>query len=197
MVGLGNPGSDYAESRHNIGFLVLDELARRSGFGALRAKFGGLEAKGEIAGRPSVVFKPTQYMNVSGPPVADAAGFYKIEPRDVVVVHDDIDLDFGRIKVKVGGGHGGHNGLRSLHQHVGPAYVRVRCGVGHPGHKERVVGHVLGAFSKAERKELPFLVGAAADAVESVLRDGAAKAMNQFNPAPPGGGDDGEGPPNR
>jgi PTH1 family peptidyl-tRNA hydrolase len=184
VVGLGNPGPDYAESRHNIGFMVADALAARWRMGALRTKFGGEEGKGEAHGHPIVLFKPMQFMNVSGHPVSQVAGFYRVDARDVVVVHDDIDLEFGRVKVKVGGGHAGHNGLRSIHGTLGPAYVRVRCGVGHPGHKERVIGHVLGAFSKAEQKELPFLIGTAADAVEAVIRDGAAKAMNDFNEAP-------------
>jgi PTH1 family peptidyl-tRNA hydrolase len=126
-----------------------------------------------------------EFMNLSGPPVQRIAGFYQIEPRNVIAVHDDIDLDFGRLKVKVGGGHGGHNGLRSIHEHLGPAYVRVRCGLGHPGQKERVIGHVLGAFSKAEQRELPDFVARAAEAVESVVRDGAASAMNKFNQGPP------------
>ena len=131
------------------------------------------------------VLKPLEYMNLSGQAVQRAAAFYQVDDKHVIVVHDEIDLEFGRIKVKAGGGHGGHNGLRSLHEHIGPAYLRVRCGVGHPGHKDRVIGHVLGPFSRAEQKELPFLVGAAADAVETIVKDGPIAAMNRFNVDPP------------
>ncbi|HZU84458.1 MAG TPA: aminoacyl-tRNA hydrolase [Polyangiaceae bacterium] len=190
IVGLGNPGSEYAGSRHNVGFLVADELAARFRIGPLKAKFGGEIGLGEARGVRVALLKPMEYMNVSGPPVQRAAAFYQVEPKDIVVLHDDIDLEFGRLKVKVGGGHGGHNGLRSLVEHVGPAFIRVRCGVGHPGHKERVVGHVLGGFGKAEQKELPLLVGAAADAVETIIEKGVVAAMNRFN-ATPAGDDEG------
>src|SRR4051812_811173 len=131
-----------------------------------KSKFGG-----EVAQKDqTVLFKPQEYMNVSGPPTQRTAAFYKIEANQNVVIHDEIDLDFGRLKVKVGGGHGGHNGLRSLTEQLGPDFIRVRCGVGKPsGGKEKVVGHVLGGFSKDEQQELPFLVGGAADAVELIL----------------------------
>jgi PTH1 family peptidyl-tRNA hydrolase len=184
VVGLGNPGQEYASHRHNIGFLVVDELARRWRIGALKPKFGGEHARGEAFGQSLVVLKPMQFMNVSGPPVQATAAFFQIEPRDVIVIHDDIDLEFGRLKVKVGGGHGGHNGLRSIGEHLGPASIRVRCGVGHPGNKDRVVGHVLGTFNKAEQKELPEIVMRAADAVEKVIEKGVVAAMNQFNQGP-------------
>ena len=178
MVGLGNPGHEYADNRHNIGFLVVDELGRRLGAGGWKTKFGGeIGQTGEI-----VLLKPQEYMNVSGGPVQRTASFYKIEAKDIVVVHDDIDLDFGRLKVKVGGGHGGHNGLRSIIQNIGDAFIRVRCGIGKPiGGKERVTGHVLGGFSKKEKEEVPFLVGGAADAVELILKKGTTAAMNQVN----------------
>ena len=181
IAGLGNPGPDYADHRHNIGFVVADRLSERWRLGVLKAKFAALVGQGEYAGEKVVVVKPQQYMNVSGPPVQDASTFFKIPPSHVIVVHDEIDLEFGRIKVKVGGGHGGHNGLRSLSGTIGPAFIRVRCGVGHPGSKERVVGHVLGSFSKAEQKEVPLLVELAADAVEMIIRDGVSKAMNKYN----------------
>src|SRR5579883_2947581 len=173
IVGLGNPGSEYAGSRHNVGFLVADELAARFRIGPLKAKFGGEIGLGEARGVRVALLKPMEYMNVSGPPVQRAAAFYQVEPKDIVVLHDDIDLEFGRLKVKVGGGHGGHNGLRSLVEHVGPAFIRVRCGVGHPG-----------------QKELPLLVGAAADAVETIIEKGVVAAMNRFN-ATPAGDDEG------
>lgn len=178
IVGLGNPGADYADTRHNIGFMVADELVRRWGMTQWKSKFGGeVTQKDQI-----VVLKPQEFMNLSGPPTQRTAGFYKIEPKQIVVVHDEIDLEFPRLKVKVGGGHGGHNGLRSIIEQLGPEFVRVRCGVGKPtGGKERVTGHVLGGFSKSEKSELPFLVGGAADAVELILKKGVTAAMNQTN----------------
>ena len=178
VVGLGNPGREYAATRHNIGFMVADELARRLGANGWRAKFGG-----EIAQTAdSIVLKPQEFMNVSGLAVSRTIAFYKIESGKTIVVHDDIDIDFGRLKVKVGGGHGGHNGLRSITEQIGPEFIRVRCGVGKPsGGKERVVGHVLGGFSKEEQKEVPFLVGEAADAVELILQKGTIAAMNKVN----------------
>ncbi len=184
VVGLGNPGEEYASHRHNIGFMVLDQLASRWGAGGMKQKFGGEHAKGRALGHDVVVMKPLQYMNVSGPPVQATAAFFQIEPRNVLVIHDDIDLEFGRLKVKVGGGHGGHNGLRSITEHLGPAFVRIRCGVGHPGEKTRVIGHVLGAFSKAEQRELPDFLIRAMDAVETVIEKGASAAMNKFNQGP-------------
>lgn len=136
---------------------------------------------GEAKGRRVVVVKPQEYMNLSGQPVERVATFFQIPPQQVIAVHDDIDLEFGRMKVKVGGGHGGHNGLRSLAQHIGPAFIRVRLGVGHPGSKERVVGHVLGNFSRAEQAELSLFLEQGADAVETVLGEGVQAAMNRFN----------------
>jgi len=178
VVGLGNPGEEYERTRHNIGFMVADELARRWKAPGWREKFGG-----EIAQTQDiVVLRPQEYMNVSGQAVQRTQAFYKIEPSHTIVVHDEIDLPFGKLRVKVGGGHGGHNGLRSIIQMSGDAFVRVRCGVGKPdGGKERVTGHVLGGFSKAEQNELPFLIGGAADAVQMVLDKGATAAMNKVN----------------
>lgn len=178
IVGLGNPGREYEHTRHNIGFMVVDELARRWGVAGWRDKFGG-----ELAQHKDVVMlKPQEYMNVSGQAVQRTQAFYKIEPKDTVVIHDEIDLPFGKLRVKVGGGHGGHNGLRSIIQMTGDAFIRVRCGVGKPnGGKDKVTGHVLGGFSKAEQTELPFLVGGAADAVQMVLDKGTTIAMNKVN----------------
>ena len=176
VVGLGNPGREYADTRHNIGFMVVDELARRWDLGGWRSKFGG-----EIAQKNDVVvLKPMEYMNLSGQAVQRTKAFYKTD--QIVVVHDEIDLPFGKLRVKVGGGHGGHNGLRSIIENLGDQFIRVRCGMGKPaGGKERVVGHVLGGFSKSEREELPFLVGGAADAVELILKKGPSAAMNAVN----------------
>jgi PTH1 family peptidyl-tRNA hydrolase len=178
IVGLGNPGREYEHTRHNIGFMVADELARRWTMPSWKSKFGG-----EVAQKDqSVILKPQEYMNVSGPPTQKAAAFYKVEPQQIVVVHDELDLEFGTLRVKVGGGHGGHNGLRSLIEQIGADFLRVRCGVGKPsGGKDKVTGHVLGGFSKSEQIELPFLVGGAADAVELILQKGPTAAMNKVN----------------
>jgi PTH1 family peptidyl-tRNA hydrolase len=189
VAGLGNPGPDYASHRHNIGFMVVDELRRRFEAEAPRTKFGSELCQVERRGGPErerqriYLQKPMEYMNLSGQAVQRAMAFYRIEPAHVLVVHDEIDLPLGRIRVKVGGGHGGHNGLRSISSAVGPDYLRVRCGVGRPAKvgKEHVVGHVLSAFNRAEQAELPELIGRAADAVEMVLDRGPAHAMNQFN----------------
>ena len=178
VVGLGNPGQEYEDTRHNIGFMVADELARRWKAPGWREKFGG-----EIAQTQDIVMlRPQEYMNVSGQSVQRTQAFYKIGPQQTIVVHDEIDLPFGKLRVKVGGGHGGHNGLRSIIQMTGDAFLRVRCGVGKPnGGKERVTGHVLGGFSKTEQAELPFLIGGAADAVQMILDKGATAAMNKVN----------------
>jgi PTH1 family peptidyl-tRNA hydrolase len=179
IVGLGNPGREYEHTRHNIGFMVADELARRWGTAGWREKFGGeLSQLKEI-----VMLKPQEYMNVSGPVVQRTQAFYKIAPSDTIVVHDEIDLPFGKLRVKVGGGHGGHNGVRSLIGSFGDGFIRVRCGVGKPnGGKEKMTGHVLGGFSKLEEQELPFMIGGAADAVQLILDKGATAAMNKVNP---------------
>lgn len=178
VVGLGNPGREYEHTRHNIGFMVVDELARRWKAPGFRSKFGG-----EIALTNDIVLlKPQEYMNVSGQAVGRTSTFYKIAAEQTIVVHDEIDLPFGKLRVKVGGGHGGHNGLRSIIQMTGDAFLRVRCGLGKPvGGKEKVTGHVLGGFSKAEQTELPFLIGGAADAVQLVLDKGPTIAMNKVN----------------
>ena len=182
LVGLGNPGPEYADNRHNIGFMVLDELRRRLSASAGSRKFGSELGQADRAGVRLYLQKPMEYMNVSGQAVQRAMAFYRIEPKQVVVIHDEIDLPFGKLRVKVGGGHGGHNGLRSISGNIGADYLRIRCGVGRPsGGKEHVVGHVLAGFSKAEQKELPELIGRAADAIEAVLDHGAQRAMNEYN----------------
>ena len=178
VVGLGNPGPEYEHTRHNVGFMVADELSRRWRMGSWKSKFGGELAQGG----DNALLKPQEYMNLSGQAVQRTAAFFKVEPKQIVIVHDEIDLPFGKLRVKVGGGHGGHNGLRSIIEQLGADFVRVRCGVDKPnGGKERVTGHVLGGFSKAEQTELPFLVGGAADAVELIMHKGPTAAMNQVN----------------
>ncbi len=174
IVGLGNPGPSYSGHRHNVGFMALDAIARAEGFGAWRQKFQGQIAEGRIGAKRVTLLKPLTYMNESGRSVAEAARFLKAPPADVIVIHDELDLAPGRCRVKVGGGHAGHNGLRSIHAHLGPDYARVRVGIGHPGHKDAVSGHVLHDFSKAERDILdPVLDGIADGAAKLVLGDDA------------------------
>jgi PTH1 family peptidyl-tRNA hydrolase len=181
VVGLGNPGREYEHTRHNIGFMVADELARRWSVGGWKARFGGEVAQHSQETKMVVILKPQEYMNVSGPPTQRTAAFYKIEPKQIIVVHDEIDLPFGKLRVKQAGGHGGHNGLRSIIGSLGDAFLRVRCGMGKPDLKEKVTGHVLGGFNREEQKELPFLVGGAADAVELIMQKGPIAAMNNVN----------------
>lgn len=163
VAGLGNPGGDYAGNRHNIGFMAVDAIAGRHSFGAFRSKFQGAIAEGVIGGGKVLLLKPATYMNESGRSLAEACRFYKIEPAGVIVVHDEIDLEAGRLKVKSGGGHAGHNGLRSIHAHLGPDYKRLRLGVGHPGDKDKVTKHVLKDFSKTDEKWLAPLLDSVAD----------------------------------
>jgi PTH1 family peptidyl-tRNA hydrolase len=195
ITGLGNPGSDYADHRHNVGFMVVDELARRWGVpqSAFRAKFGSALAQGDCRLRSGSIRvhlqKPLEYMNVSGGPVQRAMAYFRVEPKNLLIIHDEIDLPFLRLRVKVGGGHGGHNGLRSISQAIGPDYLRLRVGVGRPrapgdapgGDKEHVTGHVLGPFNRAEQKEMPDYLMRAAEAVEAILEHGPTYAMNLFN----------------
>jgi peptidyl-tRNA hydrolase, PTH1 family len=164
VVGLGNPGSDYARNRHNVGFMALDEIVLRHGFSRFRTKFHGKLAEGEVLGYKVIAFKPMTFMNRSGDAVLGAVRFFKVPPEKVIVLHDELDLAAGKIRVKRGGGHAGHNGLRSIHSRIGPNYGRVRIGIGHPGDKERVVGHVLKDFSKSDSQWVEKLVDAIAQA---------------------------------
>lgn len=162
VVGLGNPGGDYARNRHNIGFMAVDEIVHRHGFSAWRNKFQGEVAEGRLGSQKVLVLKPMTFMNESGRSVAAAAQFYKIPPEDIVVIHDELDLAAGRLRVKVGGGHAGHNGLRSIQSFIGADYKRLRLGIGHPGEKSKVTGHVLKDFSKAEQDWLEPMLDALA-----------------------------------
>lgn len=169
VVGLGNPGNSYARQRHNIGFMALDRLAGANGFGAWRSKFQGEMAEGRLAGKRVVLLKPQTYMNESGRAVGEAARFLKVPVHDIIVIHDELDLAPGKCRVKVGGGHAGHNGLRSIHAHLGADYTRVRLGIGHPGDKRMVSGYVLHDFAKADEAWLdPLLEG---------ISDGFAKLV--------------------
>lgn len=153
IVGLGNPGAEYANTRHNVGFMAADALHHEYGFGAYREKFNGLIAEGKIDGEKIYLLKPQTYMNLSGNSVVKAANFYKILPENIIVIHDDMDLPVGKMKAKCGGGAGGHNGLKSIDAAITPNYNRIRIGVGHPqGAGDAVVHHVLSGFSKADKE---------------------------------------------
>ena len=179
IAGLGNPGPQYAGNRHNIGFMAVDEIARNPAFGPWSKKFQGEISEGQIAGRKVLLLKPLTFMNDSGRSVAAAANFYKIEPADVVVLHDELDLAPAKVRVKTGGGNGGHNGLRSIDAHLGKDYRRVRLGIGHPGSKERVNPHVLGDFAKVDRDWLVPLLEAVARHVETLVKGEDAVFMNR------------------
>ena len=182
VVGLGNPGREYAGNRHNIGFEVVAELAARAKAPPLREKFGAAIGEATIRGERVLLCKPMEFMNVSGQAVARVAKFWKIPPGSTVVVHDDRDIPFGRLKLGAGGGHGGNNGVRSLLAELGTAdFLRVRFGVGRPGPGGDAADYVLADFSRAEQKGLPDLRSEAADAVEEILASGLTAAMNRFN----------------
>jgi peptidyl-tRNA hydrolase, PTH1 family len=181
LVGLGNPGLRYARQRHNIGFIALDAIAEAHGLGAWRSRFAGLASEGRIGPQKVLLLKPQTYMNRSGYGVVQAAGFYKLEPADIVVFHDELDLAPGKVRIKTGGGVAGHNGLRSLAEQLGtPDFRRVRIGIGHPGHKERVLGHVLGDFSAEDRPWLQQLLEALAQAAPLIVAGDDSGAMNKI-----------------
>ena len=163
FAGLGNPGGKYANNRHNVGFMAADAIARRHSFSPWSKKFQAEIAEGRIGTEKVLLIKPQTFMNLSGQSVGEALRFYKLEPSAVTVFYDEIDLASGKVRVKTGGGAGGHNGIRSLDQHIGKDYRRVRIGVGHPGAREMVHGHVLGDFSKTDREWLDVLLEAVAD----------------------------------
>jgi PTH1 family peptidyl-tRNA hydrolase len=163
FVGLGNPGAKYAHNRHNIGFMLVDEIARRHGFAPWRRRFQGETAEGTLERERIILLKPMTYMNDSGQAVQEASNFFKLAPNEITVFHDEIELPPAKVRVKVGGGIAGHNGLRSVSAHVGNDYRRVRIGVGHPGIKELVYGHVLNDFGKDERPWVEALREAIAD----------------------------------
>lgn len=186
-VGLGNPGAKYAGNRHNIGFMALDRIAADHGFAPWRSKFGGQVSEGRIGGVRITLLKPETFMNLSGQSVGEAMRFHKIAPEDVTVFHDELDLAPGKCRVKSGGGHAGHNGLRSLHAHIGEAYQRVRIGIGHPGHKDRVSGYVLSDFAKADQDWLEDLLRGLSDGAPALAAGDAARFLNAvaLRTAPP------------
>ncbi len=182
IVGLGNPGTEYAETRHNIGFMVAAHLAERSGIALKRKGYQGLYGVGRVAGEEVAILLPQTFMNRSGASVAPACQSLGVEPGDLIVVHDEIDLSFGALRVKVGGGHGGHNGLRSIGSALGEtSYNRLRMGVGRAPCGGDVSGHVLSRFSSAERTQLEKYVGIAAEVLELLVHKGTAEAMNTYN----------------
>lgn len=163
FVGLGNPGTKYQDNRHNIGFMAVDEIARRHGFAPWRRRFQGEASEGWLGQERVILLKPTTFMNNSGHAVQDAVHFYKLAQGDVVVFHDEIELTPAKVRVKVGGGIAGHNGLRSISAHIGNEYRRVRLGIGHPGVKDRVLTHVLDDFPRSERPWVEALVNVVAE----------------------------------
>jgi peptidyl-tRNA hydrolase, PTH1 family len=181
VVGLGNPGTEHVGNRHNIGFMVVQEIARRHGFPPWRRRFQGVATEGAIGSERVLLLLPGTYMNESGRAVGEAAHFYKLPLSDIVVVHDEIDLAPMKVRVKTGGGVAGHNGLRSITAHVGNDYRRVRIGVGHPGAKERVYGYVLGDFAKDERPWVEALVEVIADNAGLLARGDDATFQNKVH----------------
>jgi peptidyl-tRNA hydrolase, PTH1 family len=182
VVGLGNPGPAHAANRHNVGFLIADLLAERAG-GRFKGHRSGCDVlEGRLAGRRIVLAKPRSFMNLAGGPVAGVARFFKVEPADLIVLHDELDLPFGTVRLKLGGGEGGHNGLRSVSTSLSTRdYLRVRFGIGRPPGRMDPADFVLRDFSPAERRELPVLVDHAADAVETLLAHGLQPAQNRYH----------------
>ena len=178
-TGLGNPGPQYAMHRHNIGFMAVDAIAEVHGFAAPRRAFQGWVQEGRIGTQKILLLKPGTYMNESGRSVGEAMRFYKLTPADVTVFHDELDLAPFKLKVKTGGGHAGHNGLRSTDAHIGPDFRRIRLGIGHPGHKDRVTPHVLGNFAKAEIDDLTDLLGAVAAEAPWLAANDDVRFMNE------------------
>jgi PTH1 family peptidyl-tRNA hydrolase len=181
LVGLGNPGARYAGNRHNIGFLVVQAIAKRHGIGPWRRRFAGLACEGPLGSVRTLLLLPGTYMNESGRAVAEAVHFYKLPISDVTVFHDEIDLPPGKVRVKVGGGVAGHNGLRSISEHIGNDYRRVRIGVGHPGDKDRVQHYVLSDFAKSDRDWVEALIAILADDAELIARGQDASFQNKVH----------------
>ncbi|MBY6013609.1 aminoacyl-tRNA hydrolase [Qipengyuania gaetbuli] len=179
-TGLGNPGPQYAMHRHNVGFMACDVIADMHGFGPVQKKFSGWVQEGRIGSEKVLLLKPATFMNESGRAVGEALRFYKLGVEDLTVFHDELDLAPFKIKVRRGGGLAGHNGLRSINQHLGPEFRRVRIGIGHPGSKERVTGHVLGNYAKAEMDDLADMLGAISAEAEWLARGDDARFMSEI-----------------
>lgn len=185
IAGLGNPGPKYAANRHNIGFMAVDALHRKHPFGPWSKKFKAEISEGEIAGEKVLLMKPQTFMNLSGEAVGEAMRFYKLGPGDIIAIHDELDLPAGKVKLKTGGGHGGHNGLKSLDAHCGRDYKRLRLGIGHPGAKELVHNHVLGDFAKVDQGWLDELMDDIAINAELLFDGDGSKFMNKLAPQSP------------
>ena len=181
IVGLGNPGRRYAGHRHNVGFMAADELHRRQRFSAWRARFEGEISEGLLGGEKAYVLKPATFMNESGRSVGQAMRFHRLSPAGLVVIHDELDLPPGKMRVKTGGGHGGHNGLKSIEAHVGKEFRRIRIGIGHPGAKELVNGHVLHDFAKSDQDWIGPLLAAIADNAPLLAARDDASFMNRVH----------------
>jgi PTH1 family peptidyl-tRNA hydrolase len=177
-VGLGNPGDQYKMNRHNVGFMACDVIADIHRFGPVQKKFQGWVQDGRIGNSRVILLKPATFMNESGRAVSEAMRFFKLEPSALTVFHDELDLLPMRVKVKRGGGHAGHNGLRSIDQHMGPDFRRIRLGIGHPGHKDRVTPYVLGNYAKAEIDDLADMLGAVASEAEWLAKDDDVRFMS-------------------
>ena len=193
FVGLGNPGAKYAGNRHNIGFMALDRIAGDHGFGPWKKAFKGLATEGRLGSERVLLLKPETFMNLSGEAVQSAMAFHKITPAEVIVFHDELDLAPGKMRLKQGGGHAGHNGLRSIHGHIGEAYGRVRLGIGHPGHKDAVAAYVLHDFAKADQGWLEDLLRGLSDGAPYLAAGDGPKFSNAVGlrgaaPRPASGG---------
>jgi PTH1 family peptidyl-tRNA hydrolase len=186
IAGLGNPGRQYQDNRHNIGFLAVEAIARAHSFSPWSKKFKSEISEGTIGGEKVLLMKPQTFMNLSGDAVGEAMRFYKLSPTDIIIFHDELDLPAAKVRVKVGGGNGGHNGLRSMDAHVGRDYKRVRLGIGHPGVKDMVSGHVLGDFHKVDQEWLAPLLEDIARNVELLFTGDGSQFMNKLagSPAP-------------
>ena len=188
IVGLGNPGTKYAGNRHNIGFMAVDEIVRRHGFSSWRKRFKGEVSEGTLGAEKALVLKPLTFMNESGQSVGEAIRFLDLEPEKVIVIYDELDLEPGKVRVKLGGGAAGHNGIRSISSHISPYYVRVRLGIGHPGDKNLVYPHVLSDFAKSDKAWVEPLVEAVAEQAAYLIEGDYAKFQNKvhlaLNPAP-------------
>jgi len=179
LVGLGNPGKGYVDNRHNFGFMAVDEIIRRHSFSPGKIRFQGVAAEGRIGAEKILALKPTTFMNESGRSVGEAVRFYKIPPENVIVIYDELDLPMGKVRVKKGGGHGGNNGIRSVEAHLGKEFYRVRLGIGHPGDKALVSGHVLKDFSKADRKVADTIIDSISRHIELMTSGRDSEFMNK------------------
>jgi PTH1 family peptidyl-tRNA hydrolase len=187
LAGLGNPGAEYSLHRHNVGFMAVDRIAAEHGFSPWRSRFSGAASEGALGGEKVLLLKPGTYMNRSGQSLGEAMRFFKLSPSDVIVFHDELDLAPGKVRVKHGGGHAGHNGLRSIHEHIGDAYGRVRIGIGHPGHKDAVAGYVLHDFAKSDQDWLENVLKGIEEGAVSLSAGDDAKFLNSvaLRVAPP------------